>query len=258
VTRRLGTGLAGVLLWVVACSGGAEKAAAPPSSVPKGAASGPVYVALGASETVGAGSAEPLREAWPQVLFRTALPPDTTFVNLGIPGTTVAGALRRELPYAIELRPDLVTIWLNVNDLVAGVTPERYERALGRLVSELRDEGVEDVLIANTPPLVDLPAYRACRPNPPRAAPACFTNEMLPPPGVVSELVDAYNAAIDRVAAREKATVVDLHARARAVQRTRGQSRLVSADGFHPSTAGHRAVAAAFAAVLRRASEIAG
>jgi acyl-CoA thioesterase I len=256
VTRRLGLGSVALVV-AVACSGNGEGAGRPPS-VPAPPASGPVYVALGASETVGAGSDEPLREAWPQVLFRTALPSGTTFVNLGIPGATVVEAIRRELPYAIELRPDVVTIWLNVNDLVAGVPPERYESSLGRLVSELRDGGVEDVLIANTPPLVALPVYRACRPDPPREGPPCFTDEVLPPARVVSEAVRAYNAAIERVAAREKATVVDLHARMRAARRADAMRRLVSADGFHPSAAGHRAAAAAFADALRRSSEVGG
>lgn len=227
-----------------------------PTRVPKG--SGLVYVAIGASETVGAGSKEPLREAWPQVLFRTALPHGATFVNLGIPGTTVTGALRRELPYAIDLRPDLVTVWLNVNDLVAGVDPEHFGRTLGRLVSELRAGGVEDVLIANTPPLIHLPAYRACRLDSAGEEPPCFTDERLPATRRLSRLVDGYNAAIERVAGRVGATVVDLHGRAHAARRAGAMRRLISPDGFHPSTAGHRAVAAAFAAALHAARERGG
>lgn len=84
---------------------------------------GPLYVAIGASETVGAGSSDPLRQSWPQVLFRAAFTRRATFVNLGVPGATVAEALEQEVPYAEELRPDVVTIWLNVNDLVTGVPP---------------------------------------------------------------------------------------------------------------------------------------
>lgn len=209
-----------------------------------------LYVAIGASETVGAGSTQPLRDAWPQVLFRSALPAGTTFVNLGIPGATVAGALRREAPYALALRPDLVTVWLNVNDLVAGVTPADYERSLGRLVARLRAGGVERVLVATTPPVADLPAYRACRPDPPPESPPCLDRD-LPAPASLARTVDAYNAAIRRVADRERATVVDLHARA--PEGALAMRRLVSSDGFHPNTSGHRAVAAAFADAFRRA-----
>jgi acyl-CoA thioesterase I len=237
-----------VVMLLVACSEtGEDLVRSSPATRPS---SEYLYVAIGASETVGAGSAQPLRDAWPQVLFRTALPAGTTFVNLGIPGTTVAGALQRELSYTLDLRPDLVTVWLNVNDLVAGVTPEEYERELDRLVSRLRAGGVERVLVANTPPLTNLPAYRACRPDPPPGGPPCL-DRSLPPPAILARSVDAYNAAIRRVAGRQGAKVVDLHARTPdGALALRG---LVSSDGFHPSTSGHRVVASAFADALRRA-----
>ena len=65
---------------------------------------------------------------------RTALPPSSVFVNLGIPGATVATALREELPRALELAPALVTVWLNVDDLFSSVAPADFERDLGTLV----------------------------------------------------------------------------------------------------------------------------
>ena len=52
-----------------------------------------VYVAVGASETVGAGADSPVTEAWPQLFYRVALPRAAVFVNLGIPGATVAEAI---------------------------------------------------------------------------------------------------------------------------------------------------------------------
>ena len=62
-------------------------------------------------------------------------------------------------------------------------------------------------MIANTPPLTDLPAYRACRPNPPRDGPSCFADSRLPPPEVIERAIDDYNAVIERVAARRGAEV---------------------------------------------------
>jgi hypothetical protein len=67
-------------------------------------------VAVGANETVGLGADDPLRDAWPQILFRTVLPRGTVFVNLGSPGATVANALDREVADAIALSPTLVTV----------------------------------------------------------------------------------------------------------------------------------------------------
>jgi acyl-CoA thioesterase I len=236
-----------VAVLVAACSTPGEDPLSPPPP-----ASGPqvVYVAVGASETAGVGSDQPLREAWPQVLFRTALPQSTVFVNLGIPGATVATALREELPQALELAPTLVTVWLNVNDLFAGVAAADFERDLGMLVRGLRRGGSTRVLVANVPPLDRLPAYLACRPAPPPDSPPCDLERAVPGPDALNRAVDAYNAATERITTREGALLVDLHAVGLAARRSGTEASLVSADGFHPSTAGHAAVAAAFADVL--------
>jgi acyl-CoA thioesterase-1 len=249
--RRWFGGVVAVL--VAACSTPGEDPLAPPA-----ARSGPqlAYVAVGASETAGIGSDQPLREAWPQVLFRTALPPSTVFVNLGIPGATVATALRDELPQALELAPALATVWLNVNDLLAGVAPAEFERDLGTLVRGLRRGGSTRVLVANVPPLDRLPAYLACRPSPPPGSPPCELERAVPGPDALNRTVDAYNAVTERVTARDGALLVDLHEVGMAARRSGTEASLVSADGFHPSTAGHVAVAAAFAEVLARSGPL--
>src|SRR5207244_884637 len=80
----------------------------------------PTYVAVGASETTGVGSQTPLREAWPRLLFRSSMPSNTVFVNMGVPGATVAQALRLEVGPTLDLKPAIVTDCLNVNDIIAG------------------------------------------------------------------------------------------------------------------------------------------
>lgn len=207
-----------------------------------------VYVAVGASESVGVGADRP-EQAWPEVLRRTRLPEGTSFTNLGIPGATVSTALRDELPRALSLAPTLVTVWLNANDIIAGVAPSTYESQLRQLVRELRRGGQTKVLVANTPPLELLPAYLACRRRPP-VAPCREPALALVPPSAVESVVDAYNAAIARVAAAEGAVLVDLHAEAVSAQAGGRLAEMVSSDGFHPNAAGHRAVADAFADAL--------
>ena len=91
------------------------------------------------------------------------------------------------------------------------------------------------LLVANTPPLDELPAL-------PRFV-----------PGVVAdEVVDFYNRIITRVVKGEGAVLVDLYAVGKAAETNGAFPELVSRDGFHPSTAGHAAVARAFAAAYRR------
>jgi len=160
-------------------------------------------------------------------------------VNMGVPGTTVTQATAEQLEAALAARPNLVTVWLNVNDLTRGVGVAEYERQLESLVRSLRRSVTTRVLVANTPPLDRLPAYLAGR------------LLGLPAPEVVQQLVADYNAAIARVAQRTGALLVDLHAAGMAARTAGTEATLVSRDGFHPSTAGHAAIAEVFAQVLR-------
>jgi acyl-CoA thioesterase I len=212
-------------------------------------AAGPpvVYAAIGASETVGAGATNAVEDAWPQVLYRSALPESSVFYNFGIPGATVADALDLELPEALATAPTLSTVWLNVNDLLAGVSPAAYEQGLDQLVHALRRGGKAKVLVANTPYLDRLPAYLECRAGAPASGVNCPAGA-LPPPAELNADVDAYNAAIQRVVQREGAVLVDLHAQGEVADQ---HPDWVSPDGFHPSTAGYVAIAARFASALK-------
>jgi lysophospholipase L1-like esterase len=225
------------------------------AATPKPTPSAPplVYVAVGASESVGVGASDPLRDAWTQVFYRTALPRSAVFVNMAVSGSTVAAALAGQVPDAVALSPDVVTVWLNVNDILHGVTPVSYEADLTKLVTALRRGGATKVLVATTPPLDDLPAYRACLPGATATGGvACPVAGALagavPAPATLDAMVDAYNAAIARVVAATGAVLVDLHAAGLAARQNGTESSLVGRDGFHPSDAGHALVAKAFAA----------
>lgn len=243
-------GLVGTLVvyGLAACTGPARNPGPPPSPPTETI----LYVAVGASETVGIGTEEPLREAWPQVLFRTGLPITATMVNLGIPGATVETALEAEVPHVLGLGPDVVTVWLNVNDLVAGVAAGTYEERLGRLVARLRRGGDTIVLVANTPPLDRLPVFVACRPFAPLPGVGCDSDRRLSV-GALDAAVDAYNEAIHRVVMGQGAVLVDLHGALLAAREAGTEARLYAADGFHPSKEGHRVVAQAFARAYRDA-----
>lgn len=202
-----------------------------------------VYVAVGASETVGVGATDPASQAWPTVLHDAALP-RTRLVNVGVSGATVRDALATQVPAARRARPDVVTVWLAVNDLLTQVPVGAYERRLTRLVERLHAAGARQILVGNVPRLWRLSAYRDCLPSAPAQA-ACAL-PFVPPESFVRARVRDYNAAIRRVARMGPARLVDL-------SREVPAARLVAADGFHPSTAGHRRIAAAFAEELAAA-----
>lgn len=216
-----------------------------------------MYVAVGASETIGAGIEDDplrLRDAWPQLFFNAALPRASTYYNLGVGGTTTGEALVDQVPEALSLDPTVVTVWLNVDDLVHGVNAAAFETNLGRAVHQLRRGGKTTVLVANTPWLDRLPAYLACRPSAPGGV-GCLLGPQasLPDAATVNALVDAYNAATARIVARERAVLVDLHAQGEVAD---PHPEWIAADGFHPSPLGHAQVARLFVAAYRAAVKL--
>jgi lysophospholipase L1-like esterase len=212
----------------------------PPTTTSSPAAEQLVYVAVGASETVGVGADDPATQAWPRLLHDQALP-DAEYVNVGVSGATVRDALTNQLSSALAADPDVVTVWLAVNDAIGLVPVGDYETRLGRLVRALRATDAT-VLVGNVPPLHRLPAYRACLPGAGPGEVPCML-PAVPPPAEVRRTVARFNAAVARVVRREGAVLVDLSG-------DRDLVGLTSADGFHPSTRGHRELARTFAAEL--------
>ena len=251
IRRALTTAVAlATILAAAACAGGPtsrSRAAATRVSSPAR-----MYVAIGASETRGVGTDNHLRQAWPQDLFR-ALPAGYTLVNFGIDGATVADALAQELPLARTLHPALATVWLNVNDLLSGVSSARYRAQLLSLIGALRSTGAT-VLVANTPPLDRLPAYLACvdPAHYPGGCPGAVPRPV-PTPQQVNAAVDGYNAVIASVVSQTGAVLVDLHAAGLAARARGAEPSLISGDGFHPNSAGAQLVADQFLAALNRA-----
>lgn len=236
--------VAALALVVSACSGPRRSPA--PAPAPPGPTG--VYAAVGASETIGDGTAEPLREAWPQLVFG-AMPGSVSFVNLGFRGATTADAITRELPVAESVHPSVATVWLNVNDLIDGVNAPDYQAHLRTILGRLRATGAA-VYVANTPALDHLPIYLACSQTAASACPAGVPDP-LPPPVVLNGMVDAYNAATVDAATATGSKVVDLHAASLAARADGSEATLISADGFHPSAAGARRIADTFIAALR-------
>jgi lysophospholipase L1-like esterase len=209
-------------------------------------------VAVGASDALGFGTNDPIRQAWPQLFFTSSLPGGATFVNMGIAGATAADAVANELPYAVALHPTLVTVFLGVNDLIRQVPVAAFERSLGGVLDGLRASTPRPlILIANIPPLDHLPAYLACLPRPPPNGPPCSFSGIVLSPGVLHARVATYNRAVAAVAAEDGATLVDLHAVVLAARANGTEASLVSDDGFHPSPAGHRLIAGVFAGTYR-------
>jgi len=182
------------------------------------------YVAVGASDAVGVGARDPETEGWvPR--FAARLGPDVRVVNLGVSGSTLAQALDEQLGPAVDAQPDVVTVWLAVNDLNARVPLDAYARDLDRLLAGLSATHAR-ILVGNVPDLTRLAAVGGRDPGP------------------VSDEIKRWNQVIADTAARHGATVVDLYA---SWQEVADHPEFLSQDGFHPSTEGYARLAEVFA-----------
>jgi lysophospholipase L1-like esterase len=59
-----------------------------------------------------------------------------TFINRGISGDRVSGLLRRWQTDIIDLKPDILSILIGVNDLGSGVSAELYEQQYDQLLAD--------------------------------------------------------------------------------------------------------------------------
>ncbi|MFN2626035.1 MAG: GDSL-type esterase/lipase family protein [Mycobacteriales bacterium] len=202
------------------------------TTAPTASPSGPLafrYVAIGASDTVGVGASDPRAGSWPARLA-ARLPVGTDYVNLGVSGSLASQAAREQLPAAVGLRPQLVTVWLAVNDLNASVAATDYAVALRSVVEPLMSRTDARVFVGSVPDLRTVPAYAG--------------TDL----AALLARIAAYNTAITALASTfgGQVTVVDLFTGSGPLVST----MTVSADGFHPSDAGYALIADRFATAI--------
>lgn len=187
------------------------------------------YVAMGDSFTAGTGSAPGRR--WADQLAQRLAEGRPAFVyrNLAVEGARSAEVLD-QLPAAVALGPDLVTVVCGANDVLFSVRPDAdaYARRLGAIFNVLRsaDSGVT-LATATMPERWD---FLALGPR---------TRERL-----ARGIVD-FNEATREVAAEHRAFCLEVA----------GHPGLSEADNFvddglHPSAQGHDKAATGFARLL--------
>lgn len=208
-----------------------------------GVSAKPVTLAvLGASDAFGVGTDDPDRLNWPDDLATELGSNDPAvelgpfrnnvhLINLGIPGATLAQATRDELPIALSVHPDIVAIWLAVNDFAAGLDAATYGEQVTSLLASLLQNTHARVYVANLPDLSLVPYFSGQDPTALRAQ------------------VQDWNSVIAAACAHEGAHLVDLAADWKDLA---SHPEYISGDGLHPSTIGAQRLAGAFAAVIRQ------
>lgn len=192
----------------------------------QGAGGALIYVAIGASDVVGEGADNPDTEAWPLVIY-DRLPAGSVIHRLGVSGSTAEEAIAEQLPAAEKLKPNLVTIWLAINDIRNQVSLEAYRKQLDEIVRRMTATGAH-VYVGNVPDLTGIPELAESYTEPQLRA---FTSE--------------WNDTIAEVALANGAHLVDLQEASEGMDQEE-MKVLISEDRFHPSTLGHVALAEIF------------
>ena len=189
------------------------------------------FVALGDSVTEGVGDPLPGGElrGWADRLADglRALNPDLAYANLARRSLVSREILERQLGPALELRPDLASVIVGMNDAIQpGFEPDSVAGPLEELVTSLAGAGAT-VLTAT------LPDVSRLLPIPPRAR------------ARVRERLEAVNEVVRETSARLGTVLVDAEAFPEELH-----SRNWSLDRLHPNSRGHLLIAKAFASQL--------
>ncbi|WP_234425432.1 SGNH/GDSL hydrolase family protein, partial [Streptomyces kebangsaanensis] len=191
------------------------------------------FVAVGDSLTAGVG--DPAGDGWRgwAALLADGLaeePASVEFTNLAVSGAQTRDVLERQAPVGLELRPDLVSVVVGVNDTLRRTFDIHAVAArLDRVYAAFTGRGA--VLLT------------ACLPDP---------GAMLGLPGALARPLTRRQRAVNAVvhALSERYGVVHLHADAGGWVTDRA---MWSADRLHPGERGHRQLALRFHALLAEA-----
>jgi len=183
---------------------------------PAGAsAPGVRFVALGDSYTIGTSVAP--AERWPDQLVRR-VPGIELVANLAVNGFTSGDVIDVELPRLPELRPQLLTLLIGVNDVVQGVPEPVYRGNVADILDVLLGHvGAGRVVVVTTPDYTVTPAG------------ADYGD-----PATQSAAVRRNNAINTELAKGRGIAVVDIHDLSLLAATDRS---LVANDALHPSGA---------------------
>lgn len=187
------------------------------------------YVALGDSLTEGVG--DPVGNGWrgwAALLAGGLSEPSAEFTNLAVSGAQTRDVLETQLPAALELRPDVASVLVGVNDTLRSTFDiEKIAQRLDKVYESFTRQGTA--------------VLTACLPDP---------GTMLGLPGVLGHPLARRQRAVNTVVhtLSERYGAVHLHA----VDDPWIMDRAMwSSDRLHPGERGHRQIALRFHAMLR-------
>jgi lysophospholipase L1-like esterase len=205
-------------------------AAEPPTPAPAAGRIVNSYAALGDSFTAGRDSVD--AERWADLLAAgmRRVNPKLRYENLAVDGATSAEVLDAQVEPALALEPDFVSVICGANDVLLATRPdvEGYAERIDQILRRLRESAPEAMVVTATAP--EGWQFMELRPRTEARLIAATT-----------ELNDITRAAAARY------DVLCLPVAGHPALR---DPATFSADGLHPSSAGHQTVAREAAIVL--------
>lgn len=153
------------------------------------------------------------------------------FVNRGVSGNTVLDLEKRWVADTLEIKPDVLSILIGVNDKGRGVPLEQYERVYDKLLADARAANPKIKLVLCEPFLLDT---QATGPQQGAASPDITKRQ-----GIVARLAEKHGAALVRFQA--------------ALDRATGRAPVSHWiwDGVHPTYSGHQILAGEWERTVR-------
>lgn len=179
------------------------------------------YLALGDSFTIGTGTTPD--RSFPAVLVNRWWDQgvECDLRNPAVNGYTTDDLIRDELPLVESYRPDLITLLIGANDIVAGSREDRYRAQLRR---------IHDRTVADAPS-----ARRFALPQPDWSlAPAGVS---FGDPARIAKTIERFNTIAREEAERAGASYVDIFP----LMREQMRSGMTAPDGLHPSAEAYAA-----------------
>ncbi len=191
------------------------------------------YCAMGASDVVGEG-AIPETKGYVYLIkdSLTNFVRNVKFDTTGVSGHIITEIAANQLPQALQIKPDVISLWTGGNDLIniiyGVITVQIFENNLDIILSSLKDSLPNThVVIGNLPNLTKLPRFET------------YSDETKAEGKLVLQQL---NRAISTKAHQYGATVVDLASNTSFVENHDN----ISDDGFHPSNKGYEIMAIEF------------
>lgn len=178
------------------------------------------YVVMGDSTAAGQGAAYKYGVAVRSAKHLASSQTAVTMVNLSKSGAKTRDVLEKQLPNAVDIRPDLVLISTGVNDVTSLTSPKKARKDLQKVVDRLIDANCQvKIVITGAPDMGSIPRF---------AQPLRF---------LAGLATTKYNRTVLLVAEEKNITLAPI---ARETgSRFRQNPDLFAEDDFHPNEEGY-------------------